>query len=128
MTTTLKIVDWVDNSNLRYVSWNQSYLERTATTYNLNNNQAVVFSNVAQTKVRLVARLNNLIVLILPPVDPQRRLGLYLEINQFLRGLPVKNQNISNLIANEIELATKRAERLLSRQLLAKTAKRTKRS
>lgn len=125
MTTKAKaspidIVAFEPDSNLREVSWNQTFLEETKEEYGLKHGQAVVFCNVAQDRFRLVAVFYGLAVLVLPPIDPAEKHSLYLKISQFLRRFKVHDEVAEKLEA-EGRVAKIRIER--RKNLAAKAAK-----
>lgn len=114
----LEIIEFVSESNLREVSWNQKFLEGVKQEYKIKHRQAVVFANVAQDRFRLVANFYGLAVLVLPPIDPQDRISLYLKISQFL-GKMNPHQKVLPCLAEEVANAQERLER---RKKLAKAA------
>jgi len=110
MVTPIDIVDYVDDQNLVQVSWNQRFLEDVKKLYKLKHQQAVLFANKAKDRFRLVACFYDLAVLILPPVDPERRLSLYLLVSQFLRRMH-NTKETAEYVDSEIEMAKQRIER-----------------
>ena len=85
MSSPISIVAGEDNTNLREVTWNQRFLDAVKNAYKLRHGQAVLYRNAAQDRWRLVACFYGMAVLILPPIDPQERLSLDLEVSRFLR-------------------------------------------
>jgi len=116
----IKIVAYVEDQDLRQVQWNQTYLEKAKREHRLQHGQAVVFCNVAQTKFRLVCCFFDFSVLMLPPVDHEQRVSLYLKIAAFLRTLGGRVA-VMTRIETEIEGAK---ERLQVQQAKAKAAKK----
>jgi hypothetical protein len=119
----LTLVGYEDDMDLRSISWNQDLLEQEAREYKLKHGEAVVYSNVAQTKVRLIAVFYGMAVLILPPIDPADKISLYLKVNQFLRLF--KDGTAGVMIGHldkEIAGAQERLERIKKRKALAAQA------
>lgn len=106
----IKIIDVEEEANLLQVSWNQKFLEKIKDEYKLTHRQAVLFVNKAQDRFRLVACFYGLAVLVLPPVNPENRLSLYLKVSQFLRKFSV-NKEVGESIDFEIETAKRRVAR-----------------
>lgn len=106
----IKIVDVVEDTNLLQVSWNQKFLEKTKNAHGLKHRDAVLFINRAQDRFRLVACFYGLAVLILPPVNPENRLSLYLKVSQFLRKFSIVG-SVTEMIDFEIETANRRIKR-----------------
>jgi hypothetical protein len=83
----LSIKEYVDGQDLRDVNWQKRTLQAFAKEHNLKPGECVVFENAARNKGRLIANINGLIGLFIPPIDPARQLTVHLEINEFLRAL-----------------------------------------
>jgi hypothetical protein len=115
----LEITEFVSDANLREVCWNQRYLEKVSKDHSLRHRQAVVFCNAAQDRFRLVANFFGLAVLVLPPINPEDRISLYLKISQFLSKLSTPSAEVVNALRVEMELAHERIER---RKKLAQAA------
>jgi len=122
----LTIMGFEECIDLRTVSWNQNVLEGTAREWNLGHGQAVIFSNAARNKIRLVAVFYGMAVLILPPIDPADKISLYLKINEFLHKFSQQHVSITNHIDNEIGEARARLERQNKRREMAKKAERSR--
>jgi hypothetical protein len=84
-------------------------LEETKETYKLKHTQAVLFINLARDRFRLVACFYNFAVLMLPPVDSQDRISLYLKVSQFLKNF-ADSPKPSRVLDQQIESATARVE------------------
>jgi hypothetical protein len=115
----LEIIEFISEANLREVSWNQKFLEKIKVTHNLQHRQAVVFCNLAQDRFRLVANFFGMAVLVLPPIDPQDRISLYLKISQFLHRMAATSVRACAHLDDEINGAQQRLDR---RQALAQAA------
>lgn len=109
-TATLNFIDYVPDSNLNKVCWNQKFLQSVQKEYSLKHRQAVIYVNAANDKFRIVANFYGMNVLILPPVSHEKRLSLYVQVGQFLRKFN-PSPTIDNKIANEIDRCEKRIER-----------------
>lgn len=130
----LTLIGYEDDVDLRSVSWNQELLENEAREWKLQHGQAVVYSNVAKNKVRLIAVFYGMSVLILPPIDPNDKISLYLRINEFLRrfvhqgpGAALSRDKMEKLVSHideEIEMAHKRLERQQLRKEMAVSARK----
>lgn len=110
-----EIVEMVEGANLLEVSWNQRFLESVLIQNNLKHRQAVLFVNKAQDRFRLVVNFFGLACLILPPVNPNARLSLYLKVSQFLKQFWANKDVIAYLdeeIARVDGLLEKRKEAL----------------
>lgn len=118
-SSPLEIVDFEPDTNLRTVCWNQLYLERVKKKYSLEHRQAVIFSNVSQDRFRLVACFFGMAVLMLPPIDPEDRISLYLKVSQFLRQFHFTRKELLQSLDSDIETSKERLER---RARLAKKA------
>lgn len=106
----IKIIDVEEDTNLLQVSWNQTFLEKVKDEHSLKHREAVLFINKAQDRFRLVACFYGLAVLILPPVNPENRLSLYLKVSQFLRKFSIRG-SVTEMIDLEIETAERRIKR-----------------
>lgn len=115
----LSLVDYVEDSDLRTINWNQDFLEEVKGEWRLKHGEAVLYSNVAKDRFRLVACFYNMAVLVMPPVNPDNRLGLFLKISEFLKKFKV-NSAVTEAIAHEIK-TTK--QRILDRKAAAIKAK-----
>lgn len=123
MSSPIRIIGFEEGTNLRHVTWNQSYLEEVKKEWKLQHGQAVVFCNAAQDRFRLVAVFYGLAVLVLPPIDPEERHSLYLKISEFLRRFQPSDK-VAEKLEGEIELAKSRIER---RKKLAAEAQQQRR-
>jgi hypothetical protein len=119
----LTIVGHEEDTNLRNVSWNQRFLEGEAQRYNLRHGHAIVYTNVARSKVRLVAVFYGMAVLMLPPVDEASKVSLYLQINEFLRKFQA-HKAVADFLDTEITEAQERMKRAIERKKLAAAATR----
>lgn len=82
----LNIVAHEENVNLLEVSHNATCLSKIAHQYKLRKHcDAVLLSNRAGDRFRLIAMFYSVPVLILPPIHPEERLSLYLKVSQWLR-------------------------------------------
>ncbi|MCJ7760690.1 hypothetical protein MUP59_06055 [Candidatus Bathyarchaeota archaeon] len=125
LESPLTLMGFEENTDLRTVSWNQGVLEDTAKSWNLKHGQAVIFSNAARNKIRLIAVFYGMAVLILPPIDPADKISLYLKVNEFLHKF-TKNVAITDHINSEIDEARARLERQHERKAMAKKAERNR--
>ena len=105
-SSPFKIVDMVDDTNLRTVSWNQIFLEHTRTEYKLRHRDAVLFVNVARDRFRLVVNYFGLACLILPPIDNADRLSIYLKVAKFLKAFWLRDPVSTNIDAEITRLET----------------------
>jgi len=120
----ISIVGYEDDANLREISWNQGFLESVKKEWELKHCQAVLFVNKAHDRFRLVVCFYNFTVLMLPPVDQEDRVSLYLKVSQFLKKFTGRFKDATDLLDAEIELSNERIKR---RKQLAKSAvKKTK--
>lgn len=119
----IDIVEFVDDANLREVSWNQKFLDQTKVAHGLKHRQAVLFCNKAKDRFRLVACFYSMAVLILPPTRAEERLSLYLTVSQFLRKFKIGGE-VGEHIENEIVHVQ---DRIGKRKKLAKTAQKKRR-
>lgn len=100
----VNIVGYVEDANLRLVSWNQEILEREKNEAGLKHGQAILYINKARNRFRMIANFYGLAVLVLPPVDPVEQLSLYLKISRFLRKFSQSAAN-TTFLDHEIEAA-----------------------
>lgn len=109
----LQIIEHVEEANLREVSWNQGFLEEVAGEFKLRHRQAVLFSNKANDRFRLVAMWHGVAVLILPPVNPETQLSLYLVVSRFLKRFSSTGlqDNLDDRIVEARERIKRQAER-----------------
>ena len=128
MTTTtqapISIVAYEEDSNLNTVSWNQGFLDSVKEEYALKHCQAVLYINCAHDRFRLVVCFYGFSVLLLPPVNKEERISLYLKVSRFLKKFS-KFDLATKLLDSEIEGANARIER---RKRLASTAIKKSRS
>jgi hypothetical protein len=122
-SSPLTLIAFEENVNLRNVTWNQRFLDKVAQKYQLQHGQAVVYTNVAKSKVRLVAVFYNMAVLILPPIDPESKISLYLKINQFLKNFS-GGSRLYAFLEEEILYAQERLDRQEVRRRLASYAEK----
>lgn len=101
-TAPLNIVEYVEDRNLRGISWNQNFLEGQKQAFKLKHQEAVLYVNKARDRFRIVACFYGLAVLVLPPTDPEQRLSIYLKVSQFLRRMN-SFSNFNELIDKEID-------------------------
>jgi hypothetical protein len=122
----LTIVGHEEDTNLLHVCWNQRFLEKEARYFKLQHGEAVVYTNVARDRVRLVAVFYGMAVLILPPIDPQSKISLYMKINEFLRQFQAEPK-VTSFLEGEVTEARERLKRQEERKkLAANAAKRRK--
>jgi len=112
----IHLIGFEDDTNLREISWNQKVLERISKKWKLQHGEAVVFCNVKKDRFRLVASFYGLAVLILPPINPEDRISLYLKISLFLKQFKRTHEVVYRL-GEEIVDAQ---ERLKKRKALAR--------
>jgi len=115
-----EIVTYVENSNLREISWNERFLTQCNTAHKLKHRQAVLFVNKAQDRFRIVANFYGMAVLILTPIDQSDRTSFYLKISRYLKRFSIKFADGIKFLDAQIETAQTRMER---RKQAAKTAK-----
>ena len=124
-SSPLKLVYFVEDQDLRDIRWNQLVLEQLVADYEeetgmpLRHAEAIVYCNVAQDRFRLVTMFYQIPVLILPPVNPEDRLSLFLKVSLFLKKFAPKAEVLKS-IDGEIETVKDRMDR---RADLAKAAK-----
>ena len=136
MTTTLlpiRIVRSVSEVNLNTVSHNQRNLMRIVRSHEretqrkMRHCEAICYSNKTYDKFRLVVMFFSIPVLILPPIDPEDKLSLYLVISRFLRKFSA-NSEVTAYLDQEIEEAEDRINVSKARKANAKKAVRKKRA
>jgi len=110
-TTPFEIVEYVENANLREVSWNETFLETVRVSHSLKHRTAVLFVNKAQDRFRLVANFFGVSVLILPPIDPADRTSLYLKISRYLKKFSSRFASGVKFLDAQIETSQERIRR-----------------
>lgn len=118
-----EFIEIAEDQNLTRVGWNQRFLERENKKYKLKHRQAVIYRNVARTKIRIVANLYNMPILILPPIDPISKISLYIKINEFLHKFSLDTELQAN-IETEISQAYERLQKSQQRKKLAQSAQK----
>jgi len=125
----IRIVHQEEQVNLLHVSHNQRVLEKRMLEYEkeygrkLRHCEAIVYCNKAYDKFRLIVSFYGVPILMLPPVDPEKRLSLYLNISQFLRKFSSRKA-VTDFLDREIEEAQERLERSERVKLARKALKR----
>ena len=117
----IEIIGYEEDTDLTKVTWNQRFLESKKKEYKLTHCQAVLFVNCARDRFRIVACFFGLAVLILPPIDPEERISLYLQVSKFLKRFSWGFDEATEMLDNEIDNGEKRLKR---RQKLAATAQK----
>lgn len=115
-----EITRYVENANLREISWHDRFLAECKETHHLRHRQAVLFVNKAQDRFRLVANFFGMAVLILTPIDPEDRTSLYLKISRYLKKFKIKFADGIQFLDAQIETAQDRIKR---RQVAARKAR-----
>jgi hypothetical protein len=115
-----EITRYVENANLRDVSWNERFLSECKEEHHLRHRQAVLYVNKAQDRFRLVANFFGMAVLVLTPIDPEDRTSLYLKISRYLKKFRIKFADGIKFLDAQIETAQTRIKR---RQAAARKAK-----
>ena len=100
----IEIVACEEDVNLREVGWSQLFLDKVHKEYALSHKEAVLYVNAARTKFRLVTCFYGQTVLVLPPIDHNDPLSIYLKVSLFLRKFWSTGE-ITALLDNEHESA-----------------------
>ena len=107
----LNFIAYAEDSNLKEVNHNAQCLQRIAKEHGLRKHcDAVLLTNKAEDRFRVVAMFYSLPVLILPPVHPEHRLSLYLQVGQWLRKF-VPHGSMRNYVDEQIKETKVRIER-----------------
>lgn len=88
--TSITLVDWVDHVDLRKVVRRHADLASLAKKHKLEENgDTLVLVNSRVDRYRLVTMLGGVPMLVLPPTTTraQERLGIFVRLHEFLRGL-----------------------------------------
>jgi len=123
-TAPIDIVGFEEDTNLREVSWNQKYLDGVKAEWKLKHCQAILYVNKAHDRFRLVVCFYGFALLMLPPVNHEERISLYLKVSQFLRRF-AKYGDAVKLLDSEIESTHARIER--RKKMAASAAKKRRR-
>jgi hypothetical protein len=96
------MIDWIVDTNLTHLNWRHTTLQAKANEYHIAPGECVVFENARRDKVRLIANIGGLVVLLIPPIDSKKQLSMYIEINEYLRTL-TNEKTIDTFIFNRIK-------------------------
>jgi hypothetical protein len=116
----VEIVAVEEDANLRLVNWNQKILDKKKVEYRLRHGEAVLFINVAQDRFRMIVCFYGMAMLLLPPIDPTKKLSIYLEISRYLRQFSKNFEVALGILDRQIETTQQRIKR---RQKMAKKIK-----
>lgn len=111
----IRIVHQEEEVNLLTVSHNQRLLSERVAEYEewsgkkLRHCEAIVYCNKAYDKFRLIVSFYGVPILMLPPVEHEHRISLYLKISQFLRRFSARKA-VTDFLDREIEEAQERLE------------------
>ena len=83
----VSLVGWVEHQDLRRVCQRETYLRKQVKDWELKDGQGVLFTNLALTRLRVVANLGGLPCLIVMPVAAQRSnlISIFLKVSMTLR-------------------------------------------
>jgi len=100
-------VDWVEDSDLRYVSQQATFLKAVVDAYKLKSGEGVLYSNRAFNRFRLVVMVNRMPLLIVPPVAKGYDLliSLFLQISIFLRETFGSKRKVGNRLDEAVNQA-----------------------
>ena len=106
----ITLTAWLENQDLRRVCQNELFLRATARAHRLQPGEAVLFSNTALNRFRLVANINGLPVLIIPPVAVRRDLlvSMFLKVSIFIRGMSNERGRVNRRLTDMIETRSAR--------------------
>lgn len=112
ITTKLRAMDWIDNTDLRGVTAKRTFLLDTATRYALRDGQFVIFSNKTFDRARLVMKLGPMpMLVILPTEERSKNLSLQLRINELIYAMYSASREAKPKIAAAVERSQQRLER-----------------
>jgi len=112
----LKMVDWIDNTDLRSVTANRTYLYDIATRHALQDGQFVVFSNKAFNRSRLIMMLSRMpVLIILPTEERSKNVSLYLQVNEYLYSAFGISRKAKPTLKSVVERSRQRFERAVRR-------------
>lgn len=99
MNTRISLVDWEQGRDLRYVNQSVDFLNSEVRRYKLKAGQGVLYSNKLLDRFRIVAMLNEMPVLIVPPVatSGEMLLSIFLRVSIFVRALSPVNSIVDSL-------------------------------
>lgn len=119
----LSLVDWKDDVNLRSIRSNHMFLDSVVREYHLKDRQAVIYSNVAFDRARMVVVLGRMPCLVILPTAETRdlRISLFLAVSRAVRDFGVQTASMRNTTAAAVKRCEKRVLRRLQRRA-AKTS------
>lgn len=79
---TIRVVDMIDQFDLRKVISQKTYLEAISEHYKLEHLEGVVFTNKKLTRFRMVVKLFSTVFVCSPWIDEAERHSLYLKISE----------------------------------------------
>lgn len=117
-----KIVGWVDDYNLTKVSWLEKKINAQARVFDIQEGEAVVFTNKAQDRFRIIHRKNGILRVEIPTVGQNNKLSMYLQVSLHLSALPriIEVKDLVDQVVAEAEA------RIARSQARAKARKRKK--
>jgi hypothetical protein len=128
----MRITSYTDGIDLRTVVSKSTYLKRMAGRFNLKNGEAACFTNKAQTRFRLIFKLNSTVLLCLPEIDEKNQYSIYLRISDELaklaglRSPKVKLQLLNKKTKERIEKQQKRLRKKHERKTILRKANKNK--
>jgi hypothetical protein len=117
----LTIKDYIDDTDLRRLNWQNATLRRQVNTYKIVSGECVIFENKAKNRARAVANLGGMPTLLIFPIDPKRQLTTHLEVNIALRRMDGAKEILLNLDGHVESIKDRLAHR---KTLIAAAAKR----
>lgn len=113
----LTIVDWKENCDLRTVSQRATFLRNAKRIYRLKDREAVLFSNNACNRFRLVVCWNEMPMLIIPPVASysDMLLSLFLQVSRFIHENFGSSDHIKKWLTETIDETLERVARCEAR-------------
>lgn len=125
MTKQLTIVHAEDETDLRTVVAQSTYLRRIARKYGLQQNECVCFTNKARTRFRLVFKVGgsaNAVFLCIPEIDQKSKYSVYLKMSETLAYLTGVSQiqvmfsDLADFTKGRIQRSNKRRRALQQRK------------
>ena len=119
----LSLVDWKDDADLRSIRSNHLFLDSVVREYHLQDRQAVIYSNVAFDRARMVVVLGRMPCLVILPTAETRdlRISLFLAVSRAVRAFGARTESVRNTTAAAVKRCEKRVLRRLQRRV-AKTS------
>jgi hypothetical protein len=104
----IRIVQSFDCIDLRSITSQSSFLQETIKKYHLQHLDAVLYTNTAITRFRLVMNIQGTGFLCIPEIDEMSKHSLYLKISEVLSRL----SGVSHVVVSIKDISTKIKERI----------------